>query len=200
MTVVKFLGFILLLTFLVTGGALAQDDDDDYSTKPSDTSATEPPEKPSKFDWSRVQIGGGLGLQFGSTTVIDIAPTFGYQITDDFIVGIGITYLYFGIPEYDYSSSVYGGGPFARYIIYEELFAHVEYQVLNSETYLIDQQNRIIAQFRENVQYFWVGAGYRQSLGSNSYLMLMVLYDLNDAPGSIYPTNPIIRMGIGIGL
>ncbi|MBL4657507.1 MAG: hypothetical protein JKX73_05860 [Flavobacteriales bacterium] len=189
-------GLVSILLLAAVG--IAQDDE--YTTRPAESNSEKPPKESSKFSWDKVQVGGGLGLQFGSTTVVNLSPTFGYQLTEMLVAGFGVTYLYFGIPAYDYSSSVYGGGPFARYVVLEDLFAHVEYQILNSETYLVDQQNRIVAQFRENVHYFWVGAGYMLSMGGNASLMVMALYDLNESPGYIYSTNPILRMGISVGL
>ena len=188
---------ILLFAFLLfSTTCLAQDDD--YRTSPE--SSTKPVKKSSQFDWAKVYLGGGLGLQFGSTTVVDISPIIGYRFNESLSAGLGLTYLYYKVSSLNYQTNVYGGGPFVRYVFAKNLFAHVEYQILNSEFYLLDQSNRIVSTYRENVNYFWVGGGFRQELGRNAYLVLMGLYDLNYSDLSIYPTNPILRVGVVVGL
>ena len=106
--------------------------------------------------------------------------------------GLGLTYLYYEISSLDYQTNVYGGGPFVRYVFARNLFAHVEYQILNAEYYYPPG--------RQDVHYFWVGGGFRQQLGGNAYLVLMGLYDLNYSDLSSYPTNPILRVGVVVGL
>ena len=174
--------------------------DEEYKTSPAAAKATKTPKPASKFDWNKVYLGGGLGLQFGSITLIDLSPIIGYRFSEDLSAGVGISYQYLAIRDPSFSSNTYGGGPFARYMVYENLFVHVEYQILNSEYFVVDQNQRILGTFREDVHYFWVGGGYRQQLGGNSFLMLTVLYNLNDSELSIYPSNPIIRMGVSFGL
>ena len=46
------------------------------------------------FDWSKVYVGGGLALQFGNYTFIDVSPTLSYRLTDNFSTGFGISYKY----------------------------------------------------------------------------------------------------------
>ena len=45
---------------------------------------------------------------------------------------------------------------------------------------------------------FLVGGGYRQQIGGNAAMNLMVLWNLNDTYDSPY-TNPIIRIGFSAG-
>ena len=73
---------------------------------------------------NRFFTGGNLGLQFGSTTAIDVAPILGYRVTEAFSVGIGATYIYLHINNnyYNYTNDIYGGSVFARYNILENFF------------------------------------------------------------------------------
>lgn len=176
--------------FLFSTLCLAQDDE--YVTSPDAGSSSG--NKGKKFDWEKVYLGGGLGLQFGSTTVIDISPIIGYNFSDDLSAGLGITYLYYNVHALNYTTNVYGGGPFVRYVFAEYLFAHIEYQILNAEYYEFGDT------FRQDVHYFWVGGGFRQELGGNAYLVIMGLYDINYSDLSIYPSNPILRGGVVFGL
>lgn len=48
-----------------------------------------------QFNWRRVTVSGGLGLQFGDYTLINIAPQIGYDLTDYLNMGVGINYSHF---------------------------------------------------------------------------------------------------------
>ena len=56
---------------------------------------------------SRWFIGGNLGMQFGTVTVLDISPHAGYNLTNRLSFGAGITYQYVkeGKGDYAYSSN-----------------------------------------------------------------------------------------------
>jgi len=184
--------------FLVSFSCFGQDEE--YKTSPTKSSHKTAEKGGPKLDWSKVSVGGGFGLQVGSTTFLNLSPTVTYQFSEDFEAGLSMAYLYYSIPSLDFQTSVYGGGPLARYTVFDQVFLHVEYQVLNSEYVLLDNNNRELSKFRESVQYFWVGGGYQRALGGNANLLLMALWDLNEDPLSIYPRNPILRMGISVGL
>ena len=166
----------------------------------SNVTDTLPPKK--KFDRSKIYAGGNIGLLFGTITVVDIYPIIGYRLTKDLSAGFGVTYQYFSDNRYNpnFSTSIYGGSVFARYVIVENLFAHSEYELINREFILIDTSTgTIVDRSRRNVGSLLVGGGYRQRIGSNSYFVLMALWNLNESVYSLYP-NPIIRMGVNIGL
>ena len=91
---------------------------------------------------------------------------------------------------------MYGGSVFARYNILENLFAYTEYEILNLDA--PDPLNPYRLR-RTNVTSVFVGGGYRQMLGNNSSLNLMLLYNLNESTNSPYQ-NPIIRIGFGFGI
>jgi len=153
---------------------------------------------------SKFFTGGSLGLQFGSITLVDVSPIVGYRLTDKVDIGIGITYKYYKSyiidlstnTQYDFASNIFGGSVFARYHFTDNFFGHVEVEYLN---YTFDnyqygfKQNQTV-----DITSIFVGGGYRQPMGSNSYLTLMVLYNLNETQYSPY-SNPIIRVGYTIG-
>lgn len=139
----------------------------------------------------RLFYGGNFGLMFGTVTYIELSPLIGYRITDRLSAGPGISYIYMQDNRYDLSTSIYGGRLFARYNFTDYLFGHGEYEVLNLETpYSLNG--------RTNLTSIFVGGGYRQRLGSNSFLSIMGLWNINDSEYSIY-RNPIIRMGFSTG-
>jgi hypothetical protein len=147
--------------------------------------------------WDRVFIGGNLGLQFGDLTFVDISPLVGYRVTDQLAVGIGGTYIYYRYRDFygEFKTNIYGGRLFGRYYFIEELFGHVEYEILNLERPDDFNYNQLR---RANITSIFVGGGYRQYIGERAALELMALYNLTEEPYSPY-SNPIFRVGIVAG-
>jgi hypothetical protein len=157
--------------------------------------------------WDRCFFGGGFGMQFGDQTIISASPIVGYKITEKFHAGVGGTYIYYNLKQYyydpnntsnlisyKYSSNIYGGDVFAKYFIFDEVFAYGEYGVLNMEVF----DPLSYASSRENIHSALIGGGYRQMIGSSVGVELTILYDVIDDRNSPY-SNPIIRLGIVAG-
>jgi hypothetical protein len=142
----------------------------------------------------RLFFGGNLGLSFGDVTHIDISPLIGYKLTPQLIAGLGITYQYFQDNNYTpvYKNNVYGGRLFGRYYTRIRVFLHTEYETLRYDDYY-DPSRKIT----ENNIY--VGGGYTQAIGGRAGFEILFLYNLNESPYSLY-SNPIFRMGVGIGI
>lgn len=145
---------------------------------------------------SRLFFGGGLGLQFGSMTLIEISPLVGYKVTPKWSLGVSPTYKYYHYNAYygSTSTNVFGGSIFSRYTIFENVFAHVEYETL---FYNIQEPGYPTARLQFNS--FFVGGGYNQRIGGNSAMYFLLLWNLNDTPDSPY-VNPVIRVGFSVGL
>ena len=70
---------------------------------------TSPPPQPENQFWKNVQIGGGLGLGFGSNyTDISISPSAIYNFNEYAALGLGLQYKYLKQKGY-YASNLYGG-------------------------------------------------------------------------------------------
>lgn len=178
----KRLIYTTILVVVFTMGAIAQSDDAGKG----------------RF-WDKIALGGNLGLQFGKVTFIDISPTITYRVTDNFQVGTGFIYQFIRFRDYyyagqDYKTYIVGGKVFTRYFIWQDLFLHAEYQLLNLEGWDIG-----IGYHRTNVNIGLVGGGYRQAIGTNSFLYISILYDFIGDPNSPY-INPITQVGFSIGL
>lgn len=141
--------------------------------------------------WEKVYFGGNFGLSFGDYTYLEFSPSATYRFTQRVHGGVGITYRYLKDNRFNYSTSAYGGRIFGRYFIFENVFVHTEYDWLNWEP---------PRPFRERIDVFsvLVGGGYFQRLGSNFFVNILLLYNLNDSPDSPYQ-NPVFRMGFGLG-
>ena len=141
---------------------------------------------------NRIFFGGNVGAQFGNYTFVDLSPLVGYRITEDFSAGIGVTYnfLQFRSGNTRYKTDIYGGRVFARYFVWENLFLHGEYEVLNGQwDYSSD---------RFNIENILGGGGYRQMLSDRAAMTLLVLWNFKQNNYSLY-SNPIIRAGFTFG-
>lgn len=150
-------------------------------------------DKKSLWSWDRFYTGGGIGLQFGAFTLINVSPEFAYKLTDRYSVGIGLKYIHIADRRYIpvQALDIYGGSLFNRFILTDFFFLHGEYELLNGPW----DPYRSRRFFLNNV---WVGGGLRQVTG-NASLNIIGLWNLNDEPFNPFP-NPQIRMGISIGL
>jgi len=145
------------------------------------------------FDTDRLVIGGNLGAVFGDITLVEVSPQIGYMVRPNLLGGLGIRYIYYEErnPFFTYKTNIYGGGPFVQYFFLENFLAHAEYEILN----LDDFRN---PEMRVNIQSLFVGGGYRSVVG-NAFFSVLLLYNLNETINSPY-TNPILRIGFGVGL
>ncbi len=185
--------------------------------------------KPKTHDfWHRVSLGGNVGFQFGSITGIVLSPEVKIRVVDQLYLGVGFTYEYLHMKNYysnpktneyiDLISNVYGGRIFARYYLSSifdnalgNIFGHVEYEYLSyrqpyvlcgpSDGSIQDIQGNWYKSGNGIIEFnsIFVGAGYSQALGGRVFLDLMILFNLNDSYNSPY-TNPIFRLGFGVGL
>ena len=137
-----------------------------------------------------------MELYFGNVTYLNLAPAFGYRITENWAIGPGIKYEY--INYYGNKYNNYGGKIFTQYVFQENFFGHAEFEVLNVK----DSEfvgNIKVRDFRRTIGVLLVGAGYRQYIGDRASADMMLLLNLNDNIYSPYH-NPVIRVGFNIDL
>lgn len=81
------------------------------------------------FDRSKLEVGGGVGLQFGDYTVINVSPQVGYRLTPYFTAGAGVSYTYFKDEDRfgnDYKASYFGMNIFGRFYPIQYLVLSVQ--------------------------------------------------------------------------
>ncbi len=176
--------------------------------------------------WRRLSVGGNVGFQFGTVTGIMISPEVRIRTVDQLYVGLGFTYQYFRYRDYywddinknylDFSSNVYGGRIYLRYYLRSlfhswigNLFAHAEYEYMAYiQPYhydplgrIYDPYNNTLAPGQSTVSYnsVLIGGGYSQPIGGRVFMDLLILFNLNDTYYSPY-SNPVFRIGVGVGL
>ncbi len=148
-----------------------------------------------------------FGLGFSSNRGLNqfnvsAAPAIGFRITDKFAIGPGISYAYssysltdefkragFVLNSQNDTSiklSSVGVKAFAQYIVYREFFVHAEYEVTNAELIGQDANNNFF-KYKRTVTTPLAGIGYRSSLGQNSAVDIVGLYNFDNSFGSLYP-------------
>jgi hypothetical protein len=185
------------------------------------------PQHPDNF-WKRVTVGGWLSLQFGSITGVSVSPEAKVRIVNQLWGGIGFTYQYTRFNDWyintqtlvkeDFTSNTYGARIFVRYYLaaffdnfLANLYAHVEYEYLTyvspytsvtpmNGTYRDQYGNYYIKQNEViRINSIFVGGGYRQPISNRTFIDFLILFDLNNSLYSPY-SNPIFRIGVGVGL
>lgn len=181
--------FLLIGLVLAAGNVKAQFEEFeqvDTSVKDSDTSG----DAGSQRLIDRLTFGGMCGFGFGSFVYVSVEPRVGYKINDYFTAGVSGMYEYFKYSDYDYSTSVYGGGIYAEAFPFKGLTLHLEAQALNFENYGYYNSYRM-----------WdypilAGFGWRsQSEGrfGITYLLLFNLNNTESLSNNVY-TNPIVKI------
>ena len=189
----KFGLFILFFTLLIQTPILAQDDD-----------SLEPPD-------GRWYVSPDFGLILGNITMIEVAPTLGYNLTPGFSAGVGTRYEYYRQLNYttrveEVNTSLYALRSFMRLILIPDLgeilpishrfslFSYGEYEALNlDEEYYGILQNIDTERFWRHT--FLAGGGISQQISKRSFMNIMVLWDMTNTSSSPY-TNPIFRFGL----
>lgn len=109
--------------------------------------------------WEKVQIGGGLGLGFGSNfTNITIAPSAIYNINEYVSAGVGLQYSYVNQKGF-YKSNIYGGSLIALINPIQQIQVSVELEQLRVNTSFNSTFGGVTDNFWNTA--LFLGAGYR---------------------------------------
>lgn len=175
-------------------------------------------QEPQGFGWNRIVVGGTLGFGMGDNTVaFSIAPVIGYRITDKLAAGIGFGYQYykqkdfFEIVDYntnnvyyrDYKASMMSASVWARYLIFDKLFVHAEYEhnffKFNDYEFNYNTNQVDASKLRIDVPSVLLGVGYRQPISENASVYIMGFYDVLQKEYSPYKGSIQPRIGFTIG-
>jgi hypothetical protein len=146
---------------------------------------------------SKLYYGGYINLSFGKYTVIGAEPMVGYKITPKLSAGVKIRYDYIKDKRYTstYTTSNYGGSIFTRYRIIPALYLHAEYAAYNYELYYASEVSE-----RKWIPFLFLGAGYSQRVGGNTWLNIQILFDVLQNSNSPYNSwEPFYSVGVGVG-
>jgi hypothetical protein len=168
------------------------------------------------WDWSKARMGGVFGLQFGNFTSVELSPNFAYNVIERLQVGVGFKFLYLSrrgtyfdprnpsVVYPPFKTTMYGPSVFTRVMIWDRLFAHLEYEMINKERFYpltpADFDTRI------NVHHLLLGGGYALQMGNAGDMYITILFDVINDRESIYRGNfgigrvpVILKLGFGFG-
>ena len=137
--------------------------------------------------FNKIAIGGNTGLNFGTVTYINLSPMVGYRLTDRFMPGIGLTYMYYAIKGYSVQN-YYGGSVFVRYTVFRNFFVMGQLQALNVNT---TYSGESIGENRWAISPL-IGGGYIFRIGKNGGIMATLMYNLNYNPATSIYSSPLI--------
>jgi len=156
-----------------------------------DTTESKPPFK------DRLVYGGGVILNFSNFgTALGLSPRVGYKVTDRYIAGVGLSYIYFSADQY--KSNNYAASIFNNFRVLDEVFLHAELEYGRTQ----QTQSTVLGEQKFNYEYpaLLLGGGYRQSGGGAIGVSFTVLYDVIQDRYSPYQQGLVYRGGIFVGL
>lgn len=146
---------------------------------------------------SKFYIGGGLGLSFGTNSSVYLAPELSYALTNKLYFGAGFSYEYHSLKDYipKRTITVFGGKVFGRYFLFEDIFAHAEFEKLfYRDNYINPINDPLISMVN-----IYVGGGYRRWINNRSFVTIALLFNVLDDQ-YVFGINPILRFGVSFGL
>lgn len=181
---------------LVKGESTQQEQVNQHQVQPK--TQVEKPKKQSSFKISKVIVGGSLGFSFGSVTSVRINPLLGYKLTPKLTTGITGLYEY---NSYDYSGygrqnySNYGGSVFSRFRFVPMAYLHAEFSYINYEFSRFNNEK-----YRQGVPFIFLGGGFAQKVGRNTYAYGQILFDvLQDSNSPYSEWAPFYSVGVSVG-
>jgi hypothetical protein len=186
------------------------------SGRPVDEKKKYDDEEVKGFDPSKLIFGGGFVFGVGGgVTNLGVMPVVGYRFTDRFAAGIGLGYQYYKVKDafaevdnqgqvlrtIDYKTSIYRGSLWARYVLFGNIFVHIEPELnsLDKPPYQDQTTGQIRMNDRVMVPCLLAGGGIRQPLSDRVSFVAMILYDVLQEPYSPYMKTVDFRIGVNVG-
>ncbi|NNC93979.1 MAG: hypothetical protein HKN92_00345 [Chitinophagales bacterium] len=193
----------LLLVTLPLSLLLAQDTDNQSVPDYEETQDYVETEK--KFNWDKVTIEPNFAFAFSSNQLyLGLAPYVGYEVAKKFYMGPGIIYYYTRFKnvqplDLDVNMHTIGGGVFAQYFVYDQIFTRAKFEFLNRKIFIGYTNNNEPVYKKSNVPVLLLGAGYNLSFGSRIQFPIMIAYDVIQNSDSPYFSNSNFPLYIQIG-
>jgi hypothetical protein len=179
----------LLCSFLLFGlKPFAQPTDDYVNSLPSNDSPKE--NMNNLTNRERTVVGGSLGLGLSSSNGLGmfygaVTPLLGYRVTERLSAGVGFNYTYYKSRLYE--EQFYAGIAWARFGLFNGLFACAEINQVNAPVYSMGGYTR------ETFPLFLVGGGISQGIGHGIGTYFQIMYDATEEARS--PYGPLIIRG-----
>lgn len=136
---------------------------------------------------AQIFTGGTFGVHFDNDGYyVDAAPIIGYRY---YLLQVGVSPFLSYKELHNQAGKVdFGGRVFSQLTIIQDVFAHAEFQMINTELPGASRQRKWIMSLP-------IGGGYRYKISDKATAHGMILYDVLMDPNSP-AKNPIVRGGI----
>lgn len=171
------------------------------------------------FNTDNLVLGGDVRLNIGSYINVGISPMVGYKIADNFFAGVKLGYNFrrekytfvntFKNPatedNFVFKQNVYSGSLWARYIVFQNFFLHVEAEAnvydLYDGSYNLDPMTNNVKYIKKSVTApsILIGGGIKQPISDRTSFIATVVYDVLQDNYSFYNKQLDIRFGILVG-
>jgi hypothetical protein len=140
---------------------------------------------------------GSLGLISGDYQRLSLQALVGYHFKPKFSAGGRVSYEYVRDKRYaaTYSSHNFALGPFCRYRITPELYAHAEFAAANYDLHSVSGASE-----RNWVPFLYLGGGYTKRIAPNVSAYTEVLVDVwrdDDSPYEDWQL--VLNVGLAVG-
>jgi len=155
----------------------------------------------------RLYFGGDIGLSFGSSTYINLAPVVGYRITNRLSAGLGPIYIFERYKYYDIQTSTYGGKVIASFAIIRNVYEYVNIGIgnimLHAENEITNVQKMEYVTTTGRIyaldERLWIdnllaGFGLNFPFSERAGINIYALWDITRNEFSPY-SSPVIRLG-----
>ena len=153
--------------------------------------------KSQKQNTQKTFYGGTLGFNFGDYFRISVEPLVGYKVSPKFSVGAKFRYEYINDSRYnkDVIYHNYGGSIFGRYRPIPQIYFHAEPAYMSYQFSVSSYESE-----RQWVPFIFLGGGYVQRVGKNTFLYAEILFDVLQDDNSPYEDwDPFISIGVSVG-
>lgn len=139
-------------------------------------------------------LGGELGITFGTNTNIMVSIKGAYHFNNYFSLGLNPFYWYIKSHLYTPAISINMTGirGYLDISVFRALYLHCEFEKM---FYRVPSLVYPYSEKWFNLDNFLVGAGFRQFISYNTYSYIEVLWNLNENINSVY-YSPVIRAGV----
>ncbi len=154
------------------------------------------PKTTSDIEFRKIAGGSAWFNAWGNYSYFEVSPVGAYKLNDKTHVGLGATYRY--VSGYSYLSgipldySVYGARTFIRYMLFQDLYAHAEYELMYGLPTVVQRSTGANYAERNWVSGALLGASYRSMMGQRTASVLTVLYNATYVQNSTPSPSPLV--------
>lgn len=169
------------------------------------------PVKKTGFDRDKLVLGGDFRFSVGQGVSVGVAPMAGYKLAEGLFAGVKLGYSYdrfkvdrnylpMGAESNVLSYNTYSGGLWSRFLMWESIFIHAEFEYNIFDNYYQDGLTGLLEKEKIKSPSVLVGIGFKQPISDRTSFTTTILYDVLNDRNSYYTISGKGGFDIRIGL